>query len=557
MIGVIFEEKQRPFVVEFFELFKVPWEFYVNGRVYDVVIVAGHTDALPNAKLLILFGSEKQSWDVCHVTRRDPNREGALFEYKDYKFPVYQKTAQLDAHSTPTTLKPMMRVLEATEVVGVEYVIGGQRCIRIGYDLFDEVEYLLSQGQPVEHAEIPTLDIHINLLREWIIDSGLLLVEIPPRPSGYNFTVCLTHDVDFINIRDHKIDRSVIGFMGRALFPNRLRDSRSRIVWQRLLRNWRAVLSLPAVYLGLCRDVWFDIDRYMELENGLDPTYFFIPIKGHPGNASGKTAPHWRAAHYDPNDYQSLIDDLKEQGSEIGIHGIDAWQDSQDGARERQIMSSISRENCVGIRMHWLYFSTKSPRLLEESGYNYDSTIGYNEAIGFRSGTTQVFCLPGTSKVFELPLNVMDTALFYPDRMNLPEAEALDVCKGVINALKNYGGVITINWHTRSLSPERNWDSFYIELLDMLKNEKVWFANAKSAVHWYSRRRLIRFDAVDVTPNGVKVKLSTSDDNNSPGFVLRVHEPSAASKTREHGRCRTNHYVDIPLTGEPEIEVVV
>ena len=44
----------------------------------------------------------------------------------------------------------------------------------------------------------------------------------------------------------------------------------------------------------------------------------------------------------------------------------------------------------------------------------YDSTIGYNETVGYRAGTTQPYRPLAASRLLELPLHVMDTALFYP-----------------------------------------------------------------------------------------------------------------------------------------------
>ena len=108
-----------------------------------------------------------------------------------------------------------------------------------------------------------------------------------------------------------------------------------------------------------------------------------------------------------------------------------------------------------------------------------------------------MFCLPGASNMLELPLTVMDTALFYRSRMGVSEAEALMMCKKLMNDIRTYGGVFTTNWHTRSLSPERNWDDFYIELLRILKAENVWFATAKQAVNWFKMRRSIRFDDIN------------------------------------------------------------
>ena len=554
MIGVICAKNKVPLVAEFFELFKVPWEWCVEAKPYDVVIMAGGGDVIPQARLIVVFGSERKSCDMGPVTSLTSTAEAVLLEYESCKIPIYGKLACFERYD-----ESILAVMGTAEIVGVEYSSQGQTIIRLGYDLFDEVQYLLEHGQPVEQAPIPTLDIHIGLLRKWIVNAGVCLVEVPPVPSGYDFVTCLTHDVDFIRIRDHPLfDRSVGGFIARSLFPNHLRDTRSEIVWSRILRNWRALLSLPAVYLGLSRDIWFDIDRYMDLERGLGSTFYFIPLKGHAGENRSRVEPHWRAARYDVKNYRSLIAEMKRKRAEIGVHGLDAWQDSQYGMRERDILRSLSGDESLGIRMHWLYFSKESARILEEAGFAYDSTLGYNEANGFRSGTTQVFCLPGTRKLLELPLNLMDTALFYSGRMGLSEAEAMDQCRGLISTLRSYGGVFTINWHTRSLCPERNWDSFYLELLGHLQKERVWFATAGAAVEWFRQRRQIRFEDVEVTSRGVKVKLRATKAPDSPGFTLRVHNPGKVVKAADRDRSSLgSNWIDAPLTGESEIEVTV
>lgn len=552
MIGVISKASQKPTVEEFFQLFKVPWEFYDREKSYDVVIVTDNTIAVPSARLLIIFGSETSLFDIEDGIHIYKHTSGILLEYGNFQFPIYK-----DLSIFQYVNSPFIKVKGKYELGGIEYIYSGQRILRIGYDLFDEIAFLLSRGQPIEYAHIPTVEIHISMLRNWILDSGLPLIEVPPVPHGYNFIACLTHDVDFMSIRDHRLDHSVIGFILRVLFPSSIRDVRNKLAWSKFIKNWKALLSLPGVYLGLCRDFWFDIDRYIGIEKEMSSTFFFIPFKDYPGEAIKDKAEKYRAARYNLNDYKTIIEDLIKQGHEIGLHGIDAWYDHWKGFQEFEIIRQITGEDNVGVRMHWLYFSEDSPETLEKAGFFYDSTFGYNDAIGYRSGTTQVFLLPRSTKVFELPLHIMDTTLFSQKRMGLSESKALQLCKDLMSKVHTYGGVITINWHTRSLNPERNWDDFYFELLKIMKSEKVWFATARQAVNWFKMRRSIHFDEVHFLRNKVQVKLNSNNDNCSPACLLRVHIPdNNASLNKDHHNSKQT-YIDIPLSGESAIEVAL
>ena len=77
--------------------------------------------------------------------------------------------------------------------------------------------------------------------------------------------------------------------------------------------------------------------------------------------------------------------------------------------------------------MHWLFFDEHSPGVLDQAGFSYDSTVGFRETIGYRAGTMQVYKPLGVKNLLELPLHVMDTALFYPSYLNLGENEAREV----------------------------------------------------------------------------------------------------------------------------------
>ena len=198
--------------------------------------------------------------------------------------------------------------------------------------------------------------------------------------------------------------------------------------------------------------------------------------------------------------------------------------------------------------MHWLYFC-KSPAVLQDAGLKYDSSSGFNETVGFKSGTTQVFRLP-KSGLLELPMNIMDTALFSSGRLALTEKEALGLCECVISQVLTYGGAVTLNWHTRSLSPERNWDEFYTTLVQSVKKWKPWFASGLQAANWFSRRRALQFQHIELNGKRLEISLSSlPEQDNLPPHALRIHHPGFKENFPNVMR------KDLPLSGSHIYEV--
>jgi hypothetical protein len=527
MIGVISKVGEIKAVEEFFELFKTPWESYVPNREYNVVVTTSGEDSTDvNANLLLIYNSKPTSFDGTRGGTRLSKQDCAWIEWNGVEFPVYG-----DLMILPEAERPFVWCKGKSAVVGFEASCEGRRTLRIGYDLFQEVSHLLSKGQPSENAHFPTLEIHISLLRSMMVNAGVSFVEVPPVPAGYDFMACLTHDVDFTGIREHKFDHTLLGFIYRAFFKSFSGAVRGKLPWSRMIQNWKAVFSLPLVYLGLAEDFWLEFDRYAQIEKDLASTFYFIPFKNVPGVTNSGAAPKRRAAEYDVADIQSRLRQLVEQGCEVGLHGIDSWRDRQKARTEAKRICELSGQSEVGIRMHWLYFSEDSPKILEDAGLTYDSTYGYNDAIGFRGGTAQVFCPMSATGFLELPLGIQDSALFYPSRMGLSETEALESCKHLIEFMSMFGGALTVNWHTRSLSPERLWGEFYAQLLEEIQKHRVWFGTAHQITTWFRKRRELQFDQVQFAEDGVRVKMSRPSADCFPPFLVRVHHSRTRSSS--------------------------
>jgi hypothetical protein len=206
----------------------------------------------------------------------------------------------------------------------------------------------------------------------------------------------------------------------------------------------------------------------------------------------------------------------------------------------------------IGVRMHWLYANEHSPVTLEKAGADYDSSIGYNEAVGYRAGTNQAYKPLPATRLLELPLHVMDTALFYPGRLNLSPGEAGKRVRGIVDNAVRFGGSVIVNWHDRSIAPERLWDSFYINLVQELNSRSPWFSTASQAVSWYRKRRSAVFETVRSEPGGLRAKVSVSLRDQLPGLRLRIHKPRVAP-----GIPATGDHVDMALNGSIDTRIAV
>jgi hypothetical protein len=523
MIAVVTNPEHRAAASEFFELFKTAWEFYRGGEEYDAVICCGVIPADIRAGLVLVYAASEVPFDRQHqlqVLRHDHSEE--LSSYRGWRLPVYAGLASVIGNGkrhNPIAGKTKYSL--ATEIK-----IGEQSFVRIGYDLFAEVRHLLFTGQPAEFAQFPSIEIHITILRDILVEHQIPFEEVPPVPAGYNFIVCLTHDVDHFAIANHKCDHTMFGFLYRASMGSIFELFQGRKSLRQVARNWLAILSLPLVYLRILPDFWSKLERYLDLERA--STFFIIPKKGEAGMTPTGARVRRRAVRYDLSQLQTSVSKIVARRGEIAVHGIDAWSDSAEGRREREQIQALTHSPEVGVRMHWLFFDSESAGKLDEAGFSYDSTVGYNETVGYRAGTTQAFRPFGTKRLLELPLHVMDTALFYPTHLHLSPEQAMMRIEGMVNDMRQFGGVLMVNWHDRSIAPERLWDDFYVELVEKLESAGAWFCTAGAAAQWFRRRREMTFG----TSVSEAALASTRGEAGLPGLRIRSYQIDRRSRLR-------------------------
>lgn len=519
MIGVLADKADLPAVREFFELFKTPWELYRSGRPYEVLISSGAELPETSATLVFVYAGKRTPFDQARNLEMHSPSCARILSYKGDRVPIYGSSVTFRGAGPHALVDEINQDPAALEIASDNGI-----CVRVGFDLFQEVRHLLTTGQPKAYAASPTVELHIAFIRDKIISYSVPLVEIPAVPSGHRFIACLTHDVDHAAVRNYKWDHTMFGFLYRALVGSLIDFCRKRRSLKQVAVNWRAAFSLPFVHLGLARDFWDQFEAYLKIEGDLASTFFVIPERGNSGEDASGSRRQKRAARYDLAQIRDSLRRLLSMHCEIGVHGIEAWRDTLKGVAEFARIQQLTGMRDIGVRMHWLFFSEHSPVLLEKAGFSYDSTVGYNETVGYRAGTAQAFKPLPVDRMLELPLHIMDTALFFPSHMNLSAKQAHAAVAPLIENAVRFGGVLTVNWHDRSLAPERLWGDFYVKLLATLRSDEPWFATGSQAVSWFRKRRSASIESVTREGDCVRIKVSLDQRNDElPALRLRVH----------------------------------
>jgi len=465
-IGVCYPDKYA--VEETFQLLKVPWDWYVPGQQYDVVIA--------------------RKADVPGCTEN---------------------------------------LIDLT-----------------GNDIFKKISDLLTTGQP--HLHEPVCDLLIDTLRQEL-KKYTILVEIPPAPWGHPYMVALTHDVDITSVRECRI--LTVGYAAYQCFKQ---------------GNFRAGFNLFCAKCGIGPDPWSLFEHWKSLENRLDvrSTFFFVPQKDDPG----VRAHPYRAVVYDIKEKTDLLRDLDHGGWEAGVHGIDNWADAQRG---RQEIAALGLEGKTpGNRTHWLLFDQNSWKVLDEAGYSYDTTFGYNDDAGFRAGTTQVYRPRGVQNLLELPLHIQDIGLFgnfcwaptdngwvKTPCMHLDEHAARMYCDRIFDYAKRLGGAVTILWHYENLTPPRDWSGLYAELVKSAQADDAWVTTAGAVVEWFKERRETGIE-YGRGKNIITIKIRNRLSGQNPPMFVRVFiDPVRVANIDTEYRVGED-YIDIRCT-RPEITVAL
>ena len=267
-------------------------------------------------------------------------------------------------------------------------------------------------------------------------------------PNDKKFAICLTHD----------IDKAYTSVMRKGI--NLLRGH----------LNGRGVLDslkdFSSPHMPNC-----NFKKIMDIENKFNArsTFFLLALR------AGE-----KDYNYNVESLKNYTGEIIDRGFEIGLHGgFNAYKNRNSLHEEKIRLEKALNKKIVGFRNHYLLFDKSITwRILTEEEFSYDSTLGYPDGVGYRSGLCYPFYPYDVEKdvahdIIEFPIVVMDRSL---EQYNeLKPQDAWSTIKPAIDASEEYGGVITLNWH--NIFMWGDWGKLYEKILNYGVERQAYLTN--------------------------------------------------------------------------------
>lgn len=345
---------------------------------------------------------------------------------------------------------------------------------------------LYRQIPRLEFGDRPMADEAVQSLKQELVARHLLQEgDLLPRwPRGKRYAVVITHDTD-----------------GPCLLePKELAKAGAKGMMRRDGKEARAFAA--GVYRLLTRgpDPYFNFSQWAMFEQSLGAkSAFYIYVRGkqvpdhvhNPLYRVSASRAKWRVLH-----------ELVDRGWEIGLHAsIHALDRDEYIREEKDKLEQFLGQPVRGNRSHYWSLDWRHPdaslRRLAAIGIMYDCSIAWKGMPGFRSATVTPYHpydvqQHGSLALLEIPTNLMDGHLFEYQQRTEPYGWFALMAQHV----KTHGGVLNLDWHTRTWVDRfsyHGWRTFLAGQLEKLAHtNEAWFVTPQELCdHWLARERQI------------------------------------------------------------------
>lgn len=442
------------------------------------------------SKISIVYGTKDKGDFVIQIQENNIQDEiSGLVEINDTNTPLFE---------APINTSSDGRILARYRNDNEKYpcITYKDNKIFVGFDIFKETGHVLSgclenlwkKIDVAERRKIskkPVIDVYEEILfNSLLLASQKLKVPLVQKafwPEGKKFAVCLTHDVDEITKKYQYI-------------TNTLRCLKKR--------NFAGIKNQLITFIEKIKgnEPYWTFDTIREVENKLEvkSTFFFLNEKGKVNLIDPSTWKHYaRIRNINDPKLVKEIKKLHSEGWDVGLHGsFYSYLDIEKLKEEKEELEKILNAKVYGNRQHCLNISIPDTwRYHEKIGLDYDTTLGFNDCMGFRWGT----CFPfqpfdpnekRTISLLEIPLVIEDVTFFSYEGVNWND------CFDIANTVEKYNGVLTLLWHHTVFNDYEypGWAERYRKLIEFCKDKNAWITSAHEISNWWKNRGNNKFE---------------------------------------------------------------
>ncbi len=303
---------------------------------------------------------------------------------------------------------------------------------------------------------------------------------MPRWPNGKKFAVCLSHDCDLTCMgAPLELATAVVkGFVRRK-----------RVFFDMALEGVKCFGSpMDSTLWGFSGWHEFEKDHKMK-------SCFYLSLSPRKS---------WRRLNDCKSDVFArgvdwkVFQSMHKEGWEFGLHpSLDAQMDLEEIILQKKAIEERLEAPIMGLRHHYLAIDNFNPHLTfqkhVEAGFVYDSSLGWEEKAGFRSGTSLPFYPydPLNKAPFtltELPLSLMDTYVMHDGDTD----SAIKEGRRISSLVRDIGGMIMLNWHTESYCSNYIFSNYLLVLRNilepLLEHNDIWVATPVEIAEWWNNR---------------------------------------------------------------------
>ncbi len=315
--------------------------------------------------------------------------------------------------------------------------------------------------------------------------------QTPQWPDGKTFAVCLTHDVDDVSL--FSLRQSLRSLKSPFIGMHSTHEKIKRI-------SNLVVIALQSLRSPFLTDPLHCYERWLEIEASYraKSTFFFWP------GWKSVTRHHFKDPTYELNDrvcfdgigctVTEMIREIDRRGWEIGLHpSWYSYNDADELKNQKDALENALGHSVHSIRQHCLHYDIRiTPLAHATAGFKYDSTLGFNNNIGFRFGTCypwRLYDLDSDNElpILEIPLVVQDVAMLNPSKgMSIDPNMAFHYIDLIGEEVEKVGGVLTLLWHPNEIMNPESWN-LYKRVLNHLNQKNAWITSLQEVGDWWLR----------------------------------------------------------------------